>query len=176
MYKWPFRLIEVSRAPYVEIDEPLAAFSDCPLVPARLSRHVAGITETWASVSTRKRRPVLSSVMKSDSLCGPTEATVDPVRSFPGSVDTWQTWQTVSTQGYTFLLQSRISCGTNRCSCQTRGVFACNWRTLPVGQWLLEVQFHWMPSTTCQPRETVFYSPLSTMRLAGSEPILGVGT
>ena len=53
----------------------MAACSGGPLGPAFLSKGVAGMTETCAPVSTRKRRPVLS-VLNSCGSRGPADAVV----------------------------------------------------------------------------------------------------
>ena len=67
--------------------EPFAACNGGPVGPARLSNWEAGTTDTWAPVSIRKRRPEISSLMKSCVPHGPTAVmfTAGPEVRFPGS-------------------------------------------------------------------------------------------
>lgn len=67
--------------------EPFAACNGGPETPDCLSIGVAGTTETWAPVSTRKRRSEIESYTNSWVLRGPTavEFTVGPAARFPGS-------------------------------------------------------------------------------------------
>ena len=93
---------ETFRAPYVGMLVPFAACKRGPPCPWCLSNQVGGMTHTCAPVSTRKRRPVLASVMNSCGSYGPADvdATVGPPWRFPGSSSavlcTWDTMADIS--------------------------------------------------------------------------------
>ena len=95
----------------IVMEVPFAACKGGPHCPWCLLNHVGGIPETCAPVSTRNRRPVLSSVIKKS---GPAvvDATVGPLWYFPGSFCVRScTWDSVADISSLF---HRTFGGTNR--------------------------------------------------------------
>ncbi|GFR63501.1 hypothetical protein ElyMa_005485300 [Elysia marginata] len=87
VYILPLKHNETFLDPSVAMVVPLAACSGWSFGPDRLSNREAGTAETWAPVSTRKRRPEWESVRNNCWLRGPAadDITVGPPWRFPAS-------------------------------------------------------------------------------------------